>query len=40
MEQESEKLYRLVENLLALARMEIGSEIPMEPVLLGTLLEA
>ncbi len=39
MEQESEKLYRLVENLLALARMELGSEIPMEPVLLGVLAE-
>jgi PAS domain S-box-containing protein len=38
-ETESEKLYRLIENLLAIARIDIGREIPTEPVLLGAIAE-
>ncbi|HEY7269179.1 MAG TPA: GAF domain-containing protein [Dehalococcoidia bacterium] len=38
-ETESQKLYHLVENLLAIARMELGREIPTEPVILGILVD-
>ncbi len=33
-EEESERLYRIVENLLALARLELGQRIATEPVML------
>lgn len=33
-EEESEKLFRMVENLLALARIELGQQVATEPVLL------
>jgi len=38
-EQESERLYRLVEDLLALARLELGAAIGLRPVLLQRVAE-
>jgi PAS domain S-box-containing protein len=38
-ERESDRLARMLENLLALARVELGQETPVEPVLLQRLLQ-
>jgi signal transduction histidine kinase len=38
-EEEAERLYRLVENLLALARMELGAEISQDPIAVGPVIE-
>jgi K+-sensing histidine kinase KdpD len=37
-EQESERLFRMVENLLVLSRLELGQEVATEPVLVQRLL--
>jgi PAS domain S-box-containing protein len=37
-EQESERLFRMVENLLVLSRLELGQEVSTEPVLVQRLL--
>ncbi len=38
-EHETERLYRLVEDLLVLARLELGQEIELEPVLIQRVIE-
>ncbi|MBI2912450.1 MAG: PAS domain S-box protein [Chloroflexi bacterium] len=38
-EQESDRLFRMVENLLALARTELAGEVKIEPVLLQRVIE-
>ena len=38
-EQESERLFRMVENLLVLSRLELGQEVPTEPVLAQRITE-
>ena len=38
-EQESERLFRVVEDLLALARVELGETVPVEPILAQRVVE-
>jgi two-component system sensor histidine kinase KdpD len=38
-EQESERLFRLIEDLLALARLELGASVALRPVLFQRVLE-
>jgi K+-sensing histidine kinase KdpD len=38
-EEEAERLYRLVENLLAIARAEIAETVNSEPIAVGVALE-
>lgn len=39
MEQQSERMYRIVQDLLALARVELGQEIEAQPVAIGAIIE-